>query len=364
MRDDPILLHRMARNYLACVYPFPAGLRPEHLRVPRAFEGLRLLHRAISDVYEAFARVEIADARARSDENYCWKVLDGSAFLLWTMGVLGERGAARPRVDYRVSRAALSTSAPGRRLVDGDAIVSGLSAAGFRLTFLNADGSACASGWKRCQFVSLSWVKDSAQADAVWSALRLFARRVDFRRRGVPFEAFQRADFRSLLPEGDPAVPPYTLDEALQTLDVKTADLWRDMADCLARRYPKYVPFFRHPDLRRRTWAVNYDTHAKGYGLFTLYGEDGGLRVRMALRKTGRAYVLSHIDELSPRMQEMFLERVSCTDCKHCGKHESYAHGDHQHRLCAGAWFYSRHLEREDLPSVQRLIEIHVSHLR
>ena len=212
--------------------------------------------------------------------------------------------------------------------------------------------------------VDLAWKKNPAGVDALWAAMEYFARRVDIHQPGVSFVAFQRADYLALLPGGNPVGLPYTLEEALGTLDPKTACLWREMADYLAQQYPKYVPFFRHPDLRRRTWVINYDTQAKGYGLFSLYGEESGLRVRMALKTEGRVYVLGHIDELSPRMQEMFLERITCVDCKHCGKHEFYPHGDHIHKLCAGTWFYSLHLEPEDLPSVKRLIAVHVSHLK
>lgn len=366
MTDDPVLLHRMARNYLACVYPIPAELCPEHLDIPdreRVFRGLQILHRAIQKVYEAFICVDLCTEKAISDEEYCWKVLSGSTLLLWTFGVIGEWIDSPDGVELRASKSASSSIAPGRKIKEIDAILLGLHAAGFRLSFLNPDGSHCTGGWKRCEMVSLGWQENPAEASALWAALAFFARRVDIRLRGVPFEAFQRADFRSLLPGGSPTAIPYTFNEALGTLDSKTAAIWREMADYLARKYPKYIPFFRHPDLRRRTWAINYDTQVKGYGLFSLYGEEGGFRVRMALKESGRAYLLAHIDELSSRMQEMFLNRITCTDCKHCGKHEYFPHGDHIHKLCAGAWFYSLHLEPEDLPSVQRLIAIHVAHL-
>src|SRR3989304_1790939 len=94
MTHDPILLHRMARNYLACVYPFPPGLRPEHLEAPdqeQVLAGLHILHRALTGLYQAFNCLERADAKAISDEDYCWKTMEGSTFLLWTMGALGER---------------------------------------------------------------------------------------------------------------------------------------------------------------------------------------------------------------------------------------------------------------------------------
>lgn len=367
MNDDPILLHRMARNYLACVYPFPPELCPEYLDTPdreRVFTGLHILHQSIQDLYRAFTRLETTDENSASDEDYCWKVLDGSAFLLWILGALGEWIDGPQGAELRVSKTALLTSVPGRKIKDISSVLPGMQAAGFNLSFRNAAGAPCAGDWKRCEMVNLGWQKDPAEADTLLSALSYFARRVDIRKPGVPFEAFKRADYRSLLPGGDPAALPYTFDEALSTLDPRTAALWREVAAYLAQQYPKYVPFFRHPDLRRRTWTINYDTQAKGYGLFSLYGEEGGLRVRMVLKKTGRAYVLEHIDELSPHMQEMFLNRIPCIDCKHCGQHEFYTHGDHVHKICAGTWFYSDHLEPEDLPSVQRLIAIHVSHLR
>ena len=367
MTDNPILLHRMARNYLTCVYPFPPELGPEHLDTPdraQVFAGLQVLHRAMRDLYEAFSRVEVSSDKAVSDEEYCWKTLEGTGLLLWTLGTLGERIDGPRGTELAVRKAALHTSVPGRRIRDIQPILLGMQAAGFRLSFLDADGAPCAGGWKGCEMVGLGWTKTPAEADALWAALAYFSRAVDIRRPGVPLQAFQRADFRALLPGGNPAALPYTFEEALGTLDSKTAALWREMADYLAGEYRKYVPFFRHPDLRRRTWAINYDTRPKGYGLFSLYGDDEGFRVRMAFKKGGRAYVLAHIDELSSRMQEMFLNRITCVDCKHCGKHEFYAHSDHVHKLCAGAWFYSLHLEPEDMPSVKRLIAIHVAHLR
>ena len=367
MTDNPILLHRMARNYLACVYPFPPELCPEHLDTPdreQVYTGLQLLHRVIHDLYEAFSCVEAVSEKVVSDEDYCWKTLEGSGFLLWVFGAMGERIFGPQGTELRVKKSNLSSSVPGRKVKDAASMLRGMQATGFSLTFLNAAGTVCPGGWKGCEMVDLGWQKAPAEADDLWAALAFFARKVDIRRPGVPLLAFQRADFRSLLPDGNPAALSYTFEEALGTLDEKTAALWREMADYLARQYPKYVPFFRHPDLRRRTWVTNYDTQTKGYGLFSLYGEEGGFRIRMALKKEGRAYVLGHIDELSPRMQEMFLNHITCTDCKHCGQHEFYPHGDHVHKLCAGAWFYSLHLEPEDLPSVKQLIAIHVSHLR
>ena len=367
MTDNPILLHRMARNYLACVYPFPPELRPEHLDTPdreQVFAGLHYLHRAIRDLYEAFSRVEVVSDKAVSDEDYCWKTLEATGLLLWTMGAQGERIDGPRGTELVVSKPALQSAVPGRKIRELASVLPGMQAAGFNLSLLLADGTTCTGGWKGCDMVGLGRPKSPAEADALWAALAFFARAVDVRRSGVPLQAFQRADYRSLLPGGSPAGLPYTLEEALSTLDSRTAALWREMAGYLAREYPRYVPFFRHPDLRRRTWVVNYDTRAKGYGLFSLYGEEEGFRVRMALKKAGRAYVLEHIGELSSRMQEMFLSRITCTDCKHCGQHEFYPHGDHVHRLCAGAWFYSLHLEPEDLPSVKQLIAIHVSHLR
>ena len=367
MTDSLILLHRMARNYLACIYPFPPELCSEHLDTPdreQVFAGLQLLHQAIHDLYEAFSRVETVSEKAVSDEDYCWKTLEGSSFLLWIFGAVGERISGPQGPELRVKKSDLTSSVPGRKVKVVTSLLDAMQAAGFRLSFWNAEGSACADDWKGCERISLGWQKSPAEADALWTALAFFARKVDIRQPGVPFQAFQRADFRSLLPGGNPVTLPYTFEEALGTLDTETAALWREMAGYLARRYPKYVPFFHHPDLRRRTWVINYDTRAKGYGLFSLYGEEGGFRVRMALKKEGRAYVLEHIGELSPRMQEMFLNRVACMDCKHCGKHEFYPHGDHVHKLCAGAWFYSLHLEPEDLPSVKQLIAIHVTHMR
>jgi hypothetical protein len=366
MTEYPILLHRMALNYLACVYPFPLELRPEHLDAPDqelVYTGLHLLHQVIHDLYEAFSHVEVASEKAVTDEDYCRKTLEESEFLLWFFGAMGEKIQGAQGTELRIKKSNLSSSVPGKKVKDVTSILPALQAVGFRLSFLDAAGAICPGGWKRCDMVSLGWQKTPAEADALWAALAFFAGKVDIRQPGVPFQAFQRADFRSLLPGGNLSALPYTFEEALGTLDEKTTVLWREMADYVAQHYPKYVPFFRHPDLRQRSWGINYDTRAKGYGLFSLYGDEEGFHVRMVLKKAGRAYVLGHIDELSPRMQEMFLNRITCVDCKHCGQHEFYPHGDHVHKLCAFAWFYSSHLEPEDMPSAKRLIDIHLSHL-
>jgi hypothetical protein len=328
------------------------------------FEGLKLLHRAMRDLYTAFSRLEVMSEKAAVDEDTCWKTINGAGLLLWVAGVQGERRDGPQGPELFVKRSALGNPAPGQKINDIDAILPAMQAAGFRLSMRNADNSPCSDGWKRCEQASLGWQKSPAEAEALLDGLAYFARRVNYRQSGVPFLAFQRADFRSLLPGVDPNTLPYTFEEALSTLDCRTATLWREIAGYLEQTYPRYVPFFRHPDLRHRTWAINYDTRPKGYGRFTLYGEEGGFRVRMALKKTGRAYVLGHLNEFTRRFQEMFLERITCVDCKHCGQHEFFTHDDHIHKLCAGTWFYSRYLEPEDIPSVKRLIAIHVSHLR
>jgi hypothetical protein len=366
MTDDPILLNRIGGNYLACVYPFPPDLRPEHLQAPdqaKVFTGLRLLHQVVQDLYAAFTHIKAVNEKELSDENYCWKTLEGAGLILWTLGIRGEKVVTPGGSQMRVQKLSLDTCAPGKKIKDISSILPAMQATGGELAFLDADGRHCSGGWKNCDLICLGWEKTEAEVEALWAALRYFARRVDIRQPGIPFQAFQRVDFRSLLPGGNPATLPYTFEEALDTLDAKTSALWRKLADTLGQRYPQYIAFFRHPDLRRRSWVINYDTKAKGYGLFSLYGEEAGFRVRMAFKKNGRLYVLGHISELSPRMQEMFLERVTCIDCKHCGQHEYFTHGDHIHKLCAGAWFYSGYLEEEDLPSVERLIAIHVAHL-
>lgn len=74
-----------------------------------------------------------------------------------------------------------------------------------------------------------------------------------------------------------------------------------------------------------------------------------------------RSNLLEHIGDLSPQFQETYLDSVACKDCTRCGKHFFYTHGDHVHRLCKSPWHFSPYLSIEDLPDIERLIDLRLA---
>jgi hypothetical protein len=139
--------------------------------------------------------------------------------------------------------------------------------------------------------------------------------------------------------------------------------MWHEIMAFTAARYPQYRPYIRVPRLRSRGWLADFSTTGKDYGTWTIIGEEGGFWMRIAPKAQGYQYILTHIDQFSPRFQEIYLNCSACSDCTHCGKHFFFQHGDHVHRLCKGPWFYSPHLRPEDIADIERLIDIHLANL-
>jgi hypothetical protein len=367
--SDELLLYRMARNYSACMVPIPDELAPVHLPVPdeaqqTVYEGLLCLHGVIASLYDLFATWPKPDEKEASDERTCYQAIEGPVVLLWGLGVAGCLSSGPDGAEWIVDKAELRKVTPARRLKNLAAVVPALERVGFAFACYDADGSVCTRGLSRCASAALRYVADPARSEALLCALAFYARCLDLNEGDAGWVAFARADYRVLVSGADPAARSYTEAEALRTMDPATAALWHDLARYTAERYPHYVQAFRIPSLRHRCWTADYTTTGKGYGIWSTYGDAGGFRVRMVFRPKGRAYLLEHLDELSPKMQEAFLNGTSCRDCKSCGEHLMYLHGDHVHKLCKAAWFYSPYLEAEDMASVERMVDIQVAHLR
>ncbi len=365
-----ILIHRMARNYLLCLAVFPPELKQEHLAVPTGeqaalFTGLHSLHAAIQAIYQYFADLPVnAETPASwAEDEYCWKAIEAPVKLLWVLGTVGQITAGPDSAELRANRAVLDLALKTRGFKAAAPAFAVLEAQGFIIDYRSPDGQKCPEGYKKCSNISFS---DPEHDESFLRALIVYAACFPAIKNGKPMEIFLRADFRPLLPDYRIEMPHITLDEEEieRALDPQTWAMWIEIGQFAACRYPKYRPFYRTPRLRHRGWAVDYSATGKDYGLWSIFGDDQGLRLRMVLRPKGYQYLLDHIDDLSPRYQEIFLNCCACSDCIRCGKHRFYQHGDHVHRLCKGPWYYSPCIEREDLPDIERLIDIHIANLK
>ncbi len=361
------LLHSLAQNYLACLADFPADLQPEHLDVPdgeqvAVFTGLIAFRLVIGNIYTYFARLAASGDRWL-DREICYRAIEAPVKLLWALGAAGQLVQSPDGLDLLASRADLDRVTRLRSLKDPAAAFAVLEAVGFRIDYRSADGLSCPGGFKKCAAAA---VRYPDQNEALLRALAYYAAHMPVVKNGTPFEIFLRADFRPLLPGYAVYLPHLPADEGevIRTFDPVTREMWLEITRWAASRFPQYRAFYRVPRLRNRGWLADYSAKGKDYGLWTFIGEDGGLRVRMVLKPKGYRYSLEHIDELSPRFQELYLNCCACRDCIHCGKHIFFAHGDHLHRLCKGPWFYSPYLHPEDLPDVERLIDIHIANLK
>ncbi len=365
-----ILIHRMARNYLLCLADFPPDLKPEHLPDPAGeqaaiFAGLHSLRAAIQGIYQYFADLPVSAETPGgwAEDEYCWKAIEGPVKLLWALGMVGQLAAGPGGAELRTNKADLDLALKSRGFKAPAPSFAVLEAQGFLIDYRSPNGQKIPDGYKKCSIINFSSPENSA---SFLRALIVYAACFSAIKNGKPFEIFLRTDFRPLLPGYRVDLPHIRLEkeEIERALDQPTLAMWDEIRQFTARRYPKYRPFYRVPRLRHRGWAIDYSATGKGYGLWSIFGDEQGLRLRMVLRPTAYQYALDHIDDLSPRYQEIFLNRCACTDCIHCGKHRFYQHGDHVHRLCKGPWFYSPCLEQEDLPDIERLIDIHISHLK
>jgi hypothetical protein len=363
-------IRAIAQNYQLFLVDFPADLRPEHLDVSvdeqtLLFAGLPVLHTIIGSIYSHFAHLTPADGAHWADEDYCYRAIEGPVRLLWALGVAGRLAQGPDGLEIKVERAALDAALKRCSVKDPQAALSVLGTVGFSLTYRDADGLPCTGGYKKCVAVAVrhAHYNDSLLRAVIYYAMRLPQKKSGRKEKGPILEVLLRADFRPLLPGYSFHEPhlPATEEEVTRTFALATLDMWREIARFMASRHPEYRLFFRVPFIRRRRWVADYSTKDGDYGAWSVFIEEKGLQARIVFNTQAVPNLLEHITDLSPQFQETYLNSVACKDCSHCGKHVFYTHGDHVHRLCKSPWYASPFLSPEDLPDVERLVDLRLA---
>jgi hypothetical protein len=365
MRD----IKTIAQNYCLFLVDFPAELQPEHLDVladeqALLFAGLPTLHATIGHIYDHFAHLTPIDAAHWSDEDYCYRAIEGSVKLLWALGVAGQLVQEPDGLELKADRASLDAALKRCSVKDPRAALSVLETVGFSITYRDADGLPC-KGYKQCTGVAVRYPphNDPLLRAIVYYAAHLPQKKSGRKEKGPILEVLLRADFRPLLPGYSFREPhlPATEEEVTRTFDPATLQMWREIASFMASHHPEYRLFFRVPFIRGRRWAADYSTKDGDYGAWSVFVEEKGLSVRIVFNARTRSNLLEHITDLSPQFQETYLTSVACKDCSHCGKHVFYTHGDHVHRLCKSPWFASPYLSLADLPDIERLVDLRLA---
>ncbi len=357
----------VAQSYVLFLVDFPAELRPEHLDVPAdeqalLFAGLSALHTIIGDVYSHFAHLTpVSDTRSSDEDNRC-RAVEGPVRLLWALGTAGQLVQKPDGLELVLSRVSLDAARKRCSIKDPSAAFGVLETLGFDFAYYGADGLPCREGYKKCADIG---VRYPALNDPLLHALACYAARLPQKKsgrkeKGPIWEVLLRADFRPLLPGYTFREPhlPATEGEVTRTFAPATLEVWRALTRFMADRHPEYRLFYRVPRIRGRGWVADYTTKENDYGAWSIFTDAEGLYVRIVFKDKTRPHLLEHIGELSAPFQEAYLNSVACKDCTHCGKHVSYAHGDHVHRLCRTPWYFSPHLSLEDLPDIERLIDL------
>jgi hypothetical protein len=349
---------------------FPAELQPEHLDVPAdeqalLFAGLPVLHAIIGDIYGYFAHLAPIDDARWSDRDYCWRAIEGPVKLLWALGTAGQLVPKPDGLELRASRSSLDAACKRCSIKDPKAALGALEMLGFDLTYYGADGLPCREGCRTCTDFA---VRHPGHNDPLLHALVYYAAHLPEKKsgrkeKGIIVEVLLRADFRPLLPGYTFHEPhlPATEEEVTRTFDPATLEVWCAMTHFMASRHPEYRLFFRVPRIRGRGWVADYSTRDNDYGAWSIFVEEKGLYVRIVFNDKTRPNLLEHIAELSPQFQESYLNSVGCKDCVRCGKHVFYTHDDHLHRLCKSPWYFSPHLSLEDLPDIERLVDLRLA---
>lgn len=363
------LIHHLAENYRVFMVDFPVELAPCHLDVPPGeqaslFAGLSTLHSVIEKIYNHFSKLD-CDNIHWEDKEYCYKAIEGSVKMSWILGAFGHLIQKPAGLELQLSREDLDRAIKKYGCKDPVQAFAILKTVGFELVFYDSDGTTSAGGYKKSAAVA---VRYPDQNDALLRALNYYARRLPEKKsgrkeKGVIFEVFLRADFRPLLPGYTYHIPhlPATVDEVTRTFDSTTLEVWNALTGYMAENYPQYRLYFRVPFPRGRKWTADYSTKDNDYGAWTIFVDEGGLVVRIALIEGTINNMLEHFKELSPDFREPYLKAVACKDCSHCGKHVFYTYKDHAHRLCKSPWYVSQYLNLEDLPNIERLVDFRLA---
>jgi hypothetical protein len=361
------LIQAIAENNRLFLVGFPAELRAEDLDVPAGdqcllYAGLPILHAIIGEIYGHFAHLPPLGGPRRSDENDCCRAIEDPVKLLWALGT-GAQLTQKPNgLELAASRASLGATCKRCGVKDPKTALGVLETLGFVLHYYSADGLPCKEGYSRCADIAVSYPEhnDPLLRALVYYTARLPQKKSGRKVKGPILEVLLRADFRPLLPGyayHEPHLPAME-DEVTRTLDPATLKVWRALTRFMASRHPEYRLFYRVPRIRGRGWVADYSTKDNDYGAWSIFVDQKGLYTRIVFNEKARPYLLEHIGELSPEFQETYLNSVGCKDCTHCGKHVFYEHGDHVHRLCKSPWYFSPYLNLEDLPDIERLVDL------
>lgn len=265
----------------------------------------------------------------------------------------------------RANRASLDAASKRCSIKDPKAALGVLATVGFDFTCRGADGLPCTGGYKKCTDVTVRYppCNDPLLCAMVYYAAHLPQKKSGRKEKGPILEVLLRADFRPLLPGYTFHVPhlPATEEEVTRTFDPATLQVWREIAHFMTSRHPEYLLFFRIPFIRGRRWVADCSAKDDDYGAWSIFVEEKGLYVRIVFNAKTLPNLLEHITDLSPQFQETYLNSVACKDCTRCGKHVFYTHGDHVHRLCKSPWYFSPYLSLEDLPDVERLVDLRLA---
>jgi hypothetical protein len=363
------LLRSIAQNYRLCLADFPSNLKPEHLDAPAddriaLWTGLSTLHKVISDIYEYFACLDTANDRWAKPE-YCYQAIEGPVKLLWAMGSVGQSAWGPDGLELISSRTVLDQALKKCGCKDPARAFEVLEAVGFHLAYRGSDGDTSSKKYKQSTAVAVRYLPDNEPllGALTYYAARLPEKKTGRKEKGVILEVFLRADFRPLLPGYTFHVPhlPAEESEVTRTLDLETLEVWNALTGFMRSHHSQYQLFFRVPGPRNRRWVADYSTKEGDYGSYSIFIDEKGLSVRIVLIEGTIRNMLEHIQELSAPFQENYLKAVACKDCIRCGKHVFYTHGDHVHRLCKSPWFISPHLQLEDLPDIERLIDFRLT---
>lgn len=359
-----IPIQSIAKNYCLCLADFPLKLKPGHLDVlpeerSSVFTGLSILRAVIGDIYDHFASLTITSGRW-SDREYCYQSIEGPVKLLWALGVSGQLIQGSDGLELKSNRADLEQAmkrCAGKDLAGSFEV---LKTVGFKPVYLADDDLLSTGGYKKCTTVA---VRYPASNEPLLRALVYYAARLPQNKstkKGILFDVFLRADFRPLLPDYTYHMPhlPADEEEVTRTFDPMTLEIWKELTSYMASHYPQYQVYFRVPFPRGRHWVTDFSDKDNDYGLWSIFTDDKGISVRIVFDDENVHHMIEHIKDLSPRFQEVYLDTVKCKDCVHCGKHIFYPHGDHVHRLCRKPWFAPPFISPEDLPDIERLIDL------
>lgn len=150
----------IAQNYRLFLVDFPTELQPEHLDVPEdeqtlLFAGLPILHTIIGGIYDYFAHLTPIDDAHWSDEEYCYRAIEGPVKLLWALGTAGRLVEGPDGPEIKADRPSLDAVLKRCSIKEPKAALGVLETVGLAFTYRGADGLPCTGGYKKCTDVAL-----------------------------------------------------------------------------------------------------------------------------------------------------------------------------------------------------------------